>query len=474
MWITDSLSAAISSVRSRWGRDASPATQAFGSQLAIGAYLTSGLLKKVIAIPAADRTSKWRDWQAEADDIELIEKEEKRLSLRAKVKQAEILRGIGGGALVLIAEAGGNHNQPLNAAQIRQGGLVAVNVLSRWQLSVAEWDKDFASPTFGEPLMWRVNSGTANAQDIHPSRVIAFRGDPLSGLQALADDQAYWGDCRLDRVWREVQNADNTQAWFAALVRKAKLLRFGIPGLSEQLAAPGGQERIAARVATIAEGENILNATVYEAAAGTDRPGEAVTDYQVTWAGIPAVMDAFDQRVAAVADIPFTRLMGRSPAGMNATGQHDTDNWWAAVSDGQENELRPCMEQLDPFLLASAGVTATDVTWKWADLSTPTEAETAATFKTEMEAVTLLQATNAIPQEAFNKGVQNLMSEREYMPGLDGALAELPEDERFGIIGTMDPSLGDPSALDPQQQQGGDPASGRAGGTGGSGPAARS
>ena len=68
------------------------------------------------------------------------------------------------------------------------------------------------------------------------------------------------------------------------------------------------------------------------------------------------MMDAFDQRVAAVADIPFTRLMGRSPAGMNATGSHDMDNHNKAIVTGQKLELRPCMEALDPFLLASAGV----------------------------------------------------------------------------------------------------------------------
>lgn len=141
---------------------------------------------------------------------------------------------------------------------------------------------------------------------------------------------------------------------------------------------------------------------MFSAAAGQDQPGETITDYQITWAGIPAVMDAFDQRVAAVADIPFTRLMGRSPAGMNAAGQHDTDNWNKAVASGQNLELRPCLEQLDPVLLRSAGVAKPeDVTWRFAPLWTPTEQEEATTFKTFMEAFEKVQATNAIPNEAL-------------------------------------------------------------------------
>jgi hypothetical protein len=157
------------------------------------------------------------------------------------------------------------------------------------------------------------------------------------------------------------------------------------------------------------------------------------------------MMDAFDQRIAAVADIPFTRLMGRSPAGMNATGQHDTDNWKKAVASGQRLELRPCLDRLDQYLIPSAGVDPAGVTWRFAPLGTPSEAEEAATFKTTMEAVEKLIGTATIPDVAMSKAVQNLMSEREWLPGLDQALAELPEDVRFGLQGEPDDT--DPSAL---------------------------
>src|SRR5690606_14474698 len=138
-------------------------------------------------------------------------------------------------------------------------------------------------------------------------------------------------------------------------------------------------------------------------------PGEKIDDYQITWAGIPAMMDAFDQRVAAVSDIPFTRLMGRSPAGMNSTGKHDMDNWNKAVAAGQRLELRPCLELLDPFLIRSAGVASDDVWWEFAPLDVPSEKEAADTFKTTMDAVEKVQATGAIPDQAFAKGFQNLM-----------------------------------------------------------------
>lgn len=448
-WITDSLRGAID-LASRLnpfnrGGAATGLGGIFSHQLAVAAYMQSGMMRKVIAIPAEDRVREWRDWQADADQITAIEAEEKRLKVIAKYQEAETLRGIGGGAIVIITA--GDHSSPLTPAMIAKGGIVALNVVSRWQITGKDWVNDLASPRYGEPLMWTMNGGEVGATPIHPSRVICFRGARLPAGHAVSLEESFWGDSRLLRVYTEVTRSDDTQAWFSALVRKAKLLRIGIPDLLDLEPA-----QLNARVELIASGENSLNATVYRSSAAADDPGEKIDDYQIAWTGIPAMMDAFDQRVAAVADIPFTRLMGRSPAGMNATGSHDMDNHNKAIVTGQKLELRPCMEALDPFLLASAGVSPDGVWWEFAPLDVPSEKESADTFKTVMEAVELLRGSGAVPDEAFVKGVQNLMVERGWVPGLEGALAEIPEDQRFGLNPSDDGS--DPSSL--QAQKGGD------------------
>lgn len=462
-WITDGLRSCIERVSGLTERFTGGRHIAFTSQLALAAYMSSGMLRKVIAIPAADRVREWRDWQTDKDAIALIETEEKRLQLQAKTKFAETLRGLGGGAMILITNGG--HDQPLKPDTIQKGGLIAINVVSRWQITCKSFDQNLASPTYGEPKMFSVQ-GDGRSIDIHPSRVICFRGDPLPAGTAVSHEDAFWGDSRLLRVYAAVERSDDTQAWFAALVKKAKLLRIGIPHLTDTLSMAGGEDKLAARIATVAQSESVLNATVFDAGDGKDNGGEKITDYQVTWAGIPAIMDAFDQRVAAVSDIPFTRLMGRSPAGMNATGDHDTDNWNRMVVSGQNLETRPCLERIDPILLRSAGAKP-DTTWKFAPLWTPTEKEEAETFDKTMDAVGKLQNTGTIPAEAFAEAVQNLMGEREYLPGLDQALAKIPEGERYG-------GLPDPGGIDPNSDptKGGGQQSAESGGSGGR-PAAR-
>ena len=451
-YLTDSLRGAIAAVASPFRQQnvtAMPGVLNF--QLAFAAYQSSGLLAKVINIPAQDRVREWRDWQAEKPVIEALEAEERRLGLKTKVQQAEVLRGIGGGALILAAP--GLLNTPIG--NVRKGQLAAINVASRWQLSLVDVDRNMASVTYGCPRMFRMQGDTGQV-DIHPSRVVCFRGEALPAGAGVSDEERFWGSSRLMRVLSACENSDSAQRWFAELVRKAKLLRIGISGLTDFTATDEGRKQLNSRVALIAEGENALNASVYSLPArnadGSSTGGEQIDDYQINWAGIPAMMDAFVQTVAMVSGIPFTKLAGRSPAGMNSTGSFDDQNHAKEISAGQQIETRPCLEQLDPVLIGSAGVAdPSKVTWKWAPLWAPTEKEEADTFKTTMDAVTVLIESGTVPHEAMARGVQNLMSEREWIPGLDQALALIPEDERFGTMPDDDGS--DPSAL----TEGGDP-----------------
>ena len=420
-------------------------TGAFALTFAWAAYQTSGMLMKVIDIPAADRTREWRDWQADEEVIQKIEAEEKRLQIRAKFKAAEVLRGLGGGALILALPGDPASPAPAN------GKLQAVNVVSRQQLTLVDVNDELTSPLYGEPAFFRMQTA-GGGKNIHPSRVIAFRGEPYPAmLSTVSAEDRYWGQCRLLRVVGEVAKSDNAARWFSELIRKAKLLRFGVSGLTDY-----DQDDLNRRVALIAQGENILSASIYNLpskdGAGNESGGEKIEDYQVTWAGIPAVQDMLDQRVAAVADIPFTRLMGRSPAGMNSTGTHDMDNYIAAISAGQELETRPCLERLDPFLLASAGVELKDdQTWKWTSISKPNPTDEATRFKTTMDALAIVEDKQMMPSAAFAAGAQGVIEQNGWMPGAMQILGDMTEDERFGVAPDDDGT--DPSALTQQREE---------------------
>ena len=58
--------------------------------------------------------------------------------------------------------------------------------------------------------------------------------------------------------------------------------------------------------------------------------------------------------ICGATEIPATRLFGRSPEGMNATGDSDIQNYYEKISTKQDAQLRPILEKLLPVISMSA------------------------------------------------------------------------------------------------------------------------
>lgn len=418
------------------------------------AYRGSGLMRKIVQIPALDMVREWRDWKLEADQITLVETLEKRMALRQKVRLAEVLRGLGGGALILGLP--GDPSQPAPAPT--RNGLAFIHVVSRWHLTFDAIEMDARLPGYGEPTMWRMVSADSRQIPIHPSRVVPFRADTAAMLASpfgMNSPDAFWGESTVAQVLEAVSDSDAARGAFVALLHKARVLRIGIPGLGEALSTPGGKTLLQGRMANLALAEGMFNAMVFDA--GQDgKDGEQISDAVYNFAGAKDIINAYGEFVSAVSDIPATRLLGRAPDGMNSSGDSQQVDWRKKVRAMQTLDLAPCLDRVDVHLLASALGTVPDGQWyDFAPLDTPSEAENATRFDKQMDAVTKLQNTGTIPDQAFAKSVQSLMTEEGYLPGLEQALAEVPDDERYGI--EPEEELPEPGAELPANEEGGDP-----------------
>ena len=395
------------------------------------AFEGSAMLRKAITIPATDRIRAWRDWQAEKPEIEAIEREEARHQVKAKVRQAEVLRGLGGGALILVTA--GDMALPLNPAAIRQKGLFAVNVVSRWHLTGREWNTDLASPDYGQPLYWEISGGRAVTR-IHPSRVVCFRAEPLPSIYRADYADRFWGRGRVPSLLESAQNLDDALANFSALLKDALNIDLGVPELLEQVSTAEGEARLMKRLGLMVQGSSVIRAKVYDAGGVDGKGGEKIDRHQVTWTGIPDVIRVYAEAFSAASDIPVTRLWGTSAKGLNATGEGDDTNWNKMVETGRELETRPCLEHLDQALIPSAlGRVPPELWWKFGPLEVPSEKAETDRFKMWVDAAEKVQLSGTIPEVAFAKAYQNGLAENGWMPGLDGALAEVPEAERFGL-----------------------------------------
>ena len=70
--------------------------------------------------------------------------------------------------------------------------------------------------------------------------------------------------------------------------------------------------------------------------------------------GISDVFDRLMMNMAGAAEIPETRFFGRSPQGMNSTGEADLQHYYDMIAQQQERMLRPALEKLLPILALSA------------------------------------------------------------------------------------------------------------------------
>src|SRR5690606_24175510 len=61
-------------------------------------------------------------------------------------------------------------------------------------------------------------------------------------------------------------------------------------------------------------------------------------------------------RLASAAGMPLTRLMGMSPAGLNATGESDLANWYSVVEAYGEREILPALRTIIRAIALSEGL----------------------------------------------------------------------------------------------------------------------
>ena len=403
------------------------------------AYRTSWLIRQIIDIPAQDQTRAGRDWDADDEEISKIEAEEKRLGYWQKVRQALTYGRLGGGALFI--NLGDDPSSPLPGT-IKTEQIVSLIPLYRTELTIGQRIDDVLDPLFREPQDFRLN--TARQPIIHPSRLIIFKGKLVPGF-ARADWQSqYWGDSYVQSVNESVVNATTATAGFAGLIDEAKVDVFFIENIAQILSQPDGEAKLRQRIdlATV-EKSNNRSVTL----GGNDR----WETRQINWAGMPDVIKTYLSIVAGAADIPATRLLGKSPDGLNATGDGDLTNYFQSISAQQESELRPALDRLDAVVMPSAGV-STDLSWKFSPLQHLSEKDEADVENKEADSISKIVATGLIPERPLAKAVQNRLIESGRFPGLKEALdAEESDDGEDGDESEL--------GIVPTGAEGGDPSS---------------
>lgn len=384
----------------------------------VSSYKSSWIAKKVIDIPADDSLRKGRDWQADANDITAIEAEEKRLGYWPKVISAYKQARLFGGAAILIGTGESDLMKPLDPANVGKEGLKYLSILSRRYLTAGDEQTDITDPDFGTPTFYRLSSKDGRQIEIHPSRLVILKGAELLDDELMNPLKDGFGESVLQHVYTAMKSGDGAAQSVSTMLFEANVDVINIPNFMSSLAAPDYAERFNSRLSLAAAAKGINGMLVLDGE-------ETYSRKQITFGSVPETLLALMQVVSGAADIPVTRFLGQSPAGMNSTGEGDMKNYYDRIQSVQNLELRPALEVLDACLVASAlGRTDDAIFYVWAPLEQMNEKQVAEVGKLIAETADILTRTQIFTPDELRSSVSNTLIEAGVFPGLEEAMEE--------------------------------------------------
>lgn len=371
-------------------------------------YRDNWVVQNVVGLMVDDMLREWYklrgtispEYQDELARVERV------TQIRARLNEGLRWGRLYGGAAGLIMIDGQNDlSKPLDLEMIYPGSFKGLYILDRWQGISPNIRLVFEG---GEevPESYSVVDGSGNTvATVHHSWVIRFTGRELPRIERQAE--LYWGESEVEALYKDVVAHDNVSANMAALTFQANINTQEVQNL-EQLFSLGSTEQQrrfwntmqAMSVVRSNFGIQLIN------------KGDAVHNTQYTFTGLQEVYESMCLNLCGASHYPMTKLFGRSPAGMNATGESDLQNYYDYVDSQREAKLRPALERLLPVMAMSAwGAVPDNLQIDFPPLWTPTAKEVAEIAKVKTEATVAGFQAGIIDLQAAQKELKKLEEE---------------------------------------------------------------
>ena len=318
------------------------------------AYRENWVATRIIDMPSEDMIRSWITMSGNFSDDELneLKRQQSYHSVMMELTDAIRWARLYGGSIALMVIRGEDDilDQPLNVDNLYPDCFQGLLVLDRTQgiEPSLELVSDMDDPDFGLPMYYDVDVDYNEIRHvrIHHSRVLRFVGRELPYMEMVREN--YWGASELEHVWDELQKRSATSANIAELVFKANITTLKMSDFGESMAM--GTEEMKAHIMEMISAENRIRTSYGLQLLSKD---DSMENHSYTFAGISDVYEAFMMDLAGAAEIPATKLFGRSPQGFQSTGESDMRNYYEMIAGLQERSLRPALDRLLPVLAMS-------------------------------------------------------------------------------------------------------------------------
>ena len=322
-------------------------------ELLTAMYRESWLTKRIIDMPPEDATRAWYRLTASVggEALHALRRLEARHSVKQELANALRWARLYGGALALMVIRGEEDrlDEPLDTGLLLPDCFRGLLVLDRAQgiQPSRELVTDLDDPDFGLPLAYTVDlEEQGRTAVLHHSRVLRFIGRELPRMEAVREN--YWGASEMEHIWDELQKRSAASANIAQLIFQANITTLKMSDFGELLNSGTPEQR---RGLEDAMGlENRFRTSFGLQLLSRD---DTLENHAYSFTGLGEIYEQFMMDMAGAAEIPATRLFGRSPQGMNATGESDLRNYYDMIASLQERQLRPALEKLLPVMAVS-------------------------------------------------------------------------------------------------------------------------
>jgi len=329
-------------------------------------YLSDSLGRRVVNILIDDAFRSFID----ADPLLL--KELSRLKAKQKlIEVATWARLYGGALLIAFVDDGLDLDKKLNIEKIKK--VVSFRVFDRHQVSWTQDDLsiDYYDEHYGEPEYYTIQQQNTLPFRVHRSRCHLFQGERIPVHEKVKNQG--WDGSILQSVYEAIKNYGTSMNACSEIVQDFIQIILGIDGLADMLRQ--GNDDLVMKRSTIIDMTRSVANTIF-----LDSENENYSKHSSSVSGLPELLDRFVEAVSGATGIPITKLTGRAPSGLNATGEHDAANWNGIVDSYRRDQIEPAITWITEMLEAQKlwkGARPSTFEWQFPALKVTGEEERA-------------------------------------------------------------------------------------------------
>lgn len=429
-----------------------------------GLYEGNGLFSKIIDTPAEEALKHGFDLNLKSDELNaFVEDALDDLEWEEKAATAiKWARLYGGALIVMLIDDGRGLEEPVDWEHIR-----SIDELRVYERSIVQPDyaslyqQDYGGKgvgnrvsKFGQPEYYYVSSIYGSFK-VHESRCLVFRNGVLPEQTSNAT-YLFWGMPEYVRIRRALRETVTDHTDSVKLLERSVQAIYSMKGLASLLTTDDGENQVLKRLQLVDTSRGLLNSIAI------DSEGEQYDFKTFQFSGVKDVIDATCNMLSALTNIPQTILFGRSPAGMNATGDSDFESYYNFVEKIQRLMLKRNLRTLLDVVFR-AGIASGDVAeepdyklefkplWSLSDTEQAavdqTKAQTALVKAQTAQAYVDMQALD--PTEVRRR----LASDEEF--DVEDIISEDDEDDLLqSLLGTEPSAMSDVEAAQKNIEQG--------------------